>query len=146
MSSWFNQRAKVGDTIEVSAPYDGSIAQNVSRGEICLIAGGSGIAPLMSILRELRATHASTPRTLLYSTPSVKQCFMNELEAQAHETIRTAITDQSSRFSETDILASLEENSCVFICGSRKFALALRATCEKKVSPDQIFSEAFTLD
>ncbi len=53
---------------------------------IALIAGGVGIAPLLSILRDLRATRDTRPTTLLYGNRSEDQIvYPDELESLARD-------------------------------------------------------------
>ena len=54
VSTWFTETAKVGDTVEISHPFTGPLVQKYPYGQICMIAGGSGIAPLMAHIRVLR--------------------------------------------------------------------------------------------
>lgn len=143
VSTWFTETAKVGDTIEVSPPFTGPLMQKIPRGEICMIAGGSGIAPLMAWVQTLREQHR--PFTLLYSTRSNERCFKNQLTPLPGETIIVRLTDTEPRFAEGEIRAKLSPKTTVFICGSRSFVIAMRNYCEKIVQSEQIYSEAFTL-
>ncbi len=143
VSTWFTETAKAGDTVEVSHPFMGPLVQEYPRGEICMIAGGSGIAPLMAHIRVLRET--ATPYTLLYSTRSDEQCFKDELTPLLGEKIIIRLTDTESRFNEEEITSELTADSTVFICGSRPFAITMRDYCELVVPANQIFSEAFSL-
>ena len=146
VSTWFNTTATTSDIIEISPPFMGPLVQKIPRGNICMIAGGSGIAPLMSHLRALRDADTPYTVTLLYSTRLDEQCFKNELVARgAHETIIPRLTDSASRFTGEEITRELTSNTHVYICGSRSFVLSMRHECEKIVQPDHIYSEAFTL-
>lgn len=143
VSSWFVETAKVGDTVEISPPFTGPLMQKIPRGEICMIAGGSGIAPLMAWAQALREQHR--PFTLLYSTRSNEQCFQDQLTPLPGETITVRLTDTSPRFTEDEIRAKLSPKTTVFICGSRPFVLAMHSYCTIIVPSEQIYSEAFTL-
>ncbi|MCC7021432.1 MAG: hypothetical protein IT338_01310, partial [Thermomicrobiales bacterium] len=55
-------------------------------GPLLLVAGGSGIAPLMSILRARRAWGGAVPATLLYSSRSWEEViYRDELARMAEE-------------------------------------------------------------
>lgn len=143
VSTWFTEAATIGDSIEVSHPFTGPLVQKYPRGKICMIAGGSGIAPLMAHIRVLRQT--ATPFTLLYSTRSDEQCFTDELTPLPGEKIIIRTTDNKSRFMQDDITSELTTDSTVLICGSRPFAVAMRGYCEPTVPASQLHSEAFSL-
>jgi len=111
-----------------------------------LIAGGSGIAPLMSHLRGLRDRQTATPVTLLYSTRRSAACYIAELQTPRHnETIIIRYTDQAPRLTERDITQHLRKNSRVFICGSKSFVDVMRTYVSTKLPPEHIFSESFSL-
>lgn len=68
VSPYFHEVAQPGDTIEVRGPIGGHFVwRREDGGPLLLLAGGSGIAPLMAMARE-RAAHApAVPALLLYS-------------------------------------------------------------------------------
>jgi ferredoxin-NADP reductase len=68
VSSYFHEVAAAGDDIELRAPLGGHFIWSVKDGgPLLLIGGGSGVVPLMSMLRH-RAQQASTvPAVLLLS-------------------------------------------------------------------------------
>ena len=58
-----------GDRLEVRGPIGGYFVWEVSRGgPLLLVAGGSGVVPLMSMLRHRRAVGSRVPARLLYSS------------------------------------------------------------------------------
>lgn len=143
VSTWFTDIAKIGDKLEISQPFTGPLVQKIPRGEICLIAGGSGIAPIMAWVRNIRKQDKKF--TLLYSTKSYERCFSDELTPLPGERIFLRLTDEHQRFSKNEIVDVLTKNMTVFICGSRPFSLAMRAYCKEIVPSDHIFVEAFSL-
>lgn len=143
VSSWFNQRAKAGDMVEVSKPFSGPLMQNCIRGNVCIIAGGSGIAPLIAHVRELRKNQQSF--TLFYSTRTAERCFENELAPQGDGRIIVRLTDKEPRLISSDITPSLTPSTTVLVCGSRQFALNMRAVAETIVPKSRVYAEAFTL-
>lgn len=143
VSGWFNRQAKIGDMIEVSKPFSGGIVQNYTRGKICMIAGGSGIAPMMSYVRQLRKEGKKF--NLLYSTKSDNRSFTDELSALPNENININISDQHGRIDTAHIEKSLQECSDVYICGSKSFVNSCREMCQKINSSLSIYTESFTL-
>jgi len=71
-----------GDLIEVRGPIGGYFVWEASRTEpLLLIAGGSGVVPLMSMIRHRAATGAKNPTVMLYSSRSFEDIiYYNELE------------------------------------------------------------------
>ncbi len=58
-----------GDRIEVRGPIGGYFVWEASRPEpLLLVAGGSGVVPLMAMLRHRAAAAAKAPARLLYSS------------------------------------------------------------------------------
>ena len=72
-----------GDKIEVRGPIGGYFVWESSiRGPLLLVAGGSGIVPLMSMIRHRRAAQSDAPTRLLYSSRSIDDIiYRHELEA-----------------------------------------------------------------
>jgi ring-1,2-phenylacetyl-CoA epoxidase subunit PaaE len=67
-SNWIGDRLKIGDTIEVIPPH-GSFTTDFTRHRkrhLVGIAGGSGITPVMSLLRTLLKEEPESRFTLLY--------------------------------------------------------------------------------
>ena len=68
VSPYFHEVAQVGDSVELRGPFGGHFAWTAGDGgPLLLIGGGSGVAPLMSILRHRAARAPEVPATLLYA-------------------------------------------------------------------------------
>src|SRR3954447_24055604 len=66
VSPWFVQVAREGDQFEVRGPFGGWFVWDATDTEpIMLIAGGSGLVPLMSMLRHRRNAGGQAPAKLL---------------------------------------------------------------------------------
>ena len=60
--------AQVGDTIELRGPIGGHFVwEPEDGGPLLLLGGGSGVVPLMSMLRERAARGSRVPALLLFS-------------------------------------------------------------------------------
>lgn len=81
-SNWVGDHLKAGDTIEVMPPH-GSFTTHFdpkAKRHLVGIAGGSGITPVMSILRTLLATEPHSRFTLIYGNrDSSSIIFLEEL-------------------------------------------------------------------
>jgi ferredoxin-NADP reductase len=69
VSGWFHTLARPGDRLEVRGPVSGFFAWPGDRPAL-LIGGGSGVVPLMSMVRHHRARALSVPLRLLVSARS----------------------------------------------------------------------------
>jgi benzoate/toluate 1,2-dioxygenase reductase subunit len=65
MSEYLRDRAQVGDTIEFTGPY-GSFFLREPKRPLLLLAGGTGLAPLLSILEKLAENPPATAVHLIY--------------------------------------------------------------------------------
>ena len=74
-----------GDQIEVRGPIGGYFVWEVAMGgPLLLIGGGSGVVPLMAMLRHRAAQHAPLPARILYSSRTAEDViYRDELEAMA---------------------------------------------------------------
>lgn len=69
VSPYLTQDVQVGDKFELRGPIGGYFVWTAEmNGPLFLIAGGSGIVPLMAMLRHRAAAKSEVPATLLYSS------------------------------------------------------------------------------
>jgi CDP-4-dehydro-6-deoxyglucose reductase/ferredoxin-NAD(P)+ reductase (naphthalene dioxygenase ferredoxin-specific) len=78
-SSYVATRLKVGDTLKVSGPLGVAYLREAHHGPVLLIAGGSGLAPIQSILRSLLARAHAAPVTLYFGVRSERDLYHEEL-------------------------------------------------------------------
>jgi ferredoxin-NADP reductase len=73
---------RVGDMLELRGPIGGYFVWDVTAGgPLMLVAGGSGICPLMAMLRHRNANGSAIPTRLLYSSRSCEDViYRDELE------------------------------------------------------------------
>src|ERR1700758_3858353 len=83
VSPYLTQELAVGDRLELRGPIGGWFVWRTEQTEpIQLIAGGSGIVPLMAMIRSRASTGSSAPFRLLYSVREPGAVFYRE-ELQA---------------------------------------------------------------
>ena len=139
VSAWFHEVAAPGDVFEVRGPIGGHFIWRASDdGPLLLLAGGSGIAPLMAMLRERRASGSHVPTLLLYSARTWNDViFRDELlrmeTANPALVLRFAITrgpvgreqDIPMRLDTTSLRRMLDDwgetPQHVFVCGANRF-------------------------
>jgi ferredoxin-NADP reductase len=87
VSPYLDDTVVVGDRFEVRGPIGGYFVWDRSiGGPLLLIAGGSGVVPLMAMLRHRAAAGVKVPTRLLYSARSYEQIiYGQELETLARK-------------------------------------------------------------
>jgi ferredoxin-NADP reductase len=82
VSTYMHDVLAPGDRLEVRGPIGGYFVWEATMAEpLLLIAGGSGVVPLMSMLRHRAAAGAKNPASLLYSSRNFEDIiYYNELE------------------------------------------------------------------
>jgi ferredoxin-NADP reductase len=130
VSPWFVQVAAEGDMFEVRGPFGGWFVWDASETQpIMLIAGGSGLVPLMSMLRHRRNAGSQVPAKLLVSAREADDVlYARELETIGVDVVltytRRAPRDWTGYTRRVD-RAMLQETAILggrtYICGPTTF-------------------------
>ncbi len=129
VSTWFHDVAEVGDELELRGPFGGWF---VWRGEspVLLVGGGSGVVPLMAMLRHRRRIAPDTPMRLVHSvrTPDDVR-YADELGDDVLLTFTRRApagwTGHEGRITPALIRdAGIDPAATVFVCGSHAFVEA----------------------
>ena len=85
VSPYLTDELRKGDGLELRGPIGGWFAWEAREGgPLLLVAGGSGIAPLMAMVRHRKAADSDVPVRMLYSARSYDELiFREELDALA---------------------------------------------------------------
>jgi ferredoxin-NADP reductase len=85
VSPYLHDVLMLGDELEVRGPIGGYFVWDVSLGgPLLLVAGGSGVVPLMAMLRHRAAQHSTVPARILYSSRTADDViYRDELDALA---------------------------------------------------------------
>lgn len=78
-SSYVATQLKVGDKVKVAGPLGISYLRDNHRGPVLLVAGGSGLAPIQSILCTLLARGHAAPVTLYFGVRSERDVYHEAL-------------------------------------------------------------------
>jgi len=160
VSPYLVDELRIGDELELRGPVGGYFVWEHSLGgPLLLVGGGSGVAPLRSMLRHHRALDSSVPTRLLYSTRSFRDMIYREelmqTGADAVIDIRFSLTreqpegwDGYSRRIDREMLAEVawpaSERPLVYVCGPTGFAeTAANAPVALGHEPDRIRTERF---
>jgi ferredoxin-NADP reductase len=141
VSTYLNDRAQVGLTVEAQGPFGQFYFDEMVDRKITLIAAGSGITPMISILRYISDRNLNTDVTLIYSARTGKDIiFEKELQRlkERLDNFRYAVTltnpDADWRGPAGHINSSLLQanvtdlNTTFFICGPQSFMTSIRET------------------
>jgi ferredoxin-NADP reductase len=125
VSPYFHDVVVDGDQVEVRGPF---ASYFVWRGEepVLLIGGGSGVVPLMAILRHRRRVMPELPMRLVYSVRSAEDViYADELGDDALLTFTRrppeGWTGHTGRIDPDLIADASVDGGTVFICGSNPF-------------------------
>ena len=136
VSPYLVDEAREGDAFEVRGPIGGYFVwEPDDPAPVLLIAGGSGVVPLMSMARDRAREGSSTPMRLLFSSRTLEDViYRQEREALAGngvEVVHTLTREQPpgwsgySRRIDDDLLRDVAwpaaEEPKVFVCGSTRF-------------------------
>lgn len=156
VSNWLCSRTRVGDVLELGAVFGDMTLPEPLPQKILLLAGGSGITPLMSLLRALEARGMPAGVSMIYWARSrAELCFLLELQALAarHPTFRLAFAleqepallpgELRGRPDAGQIQSTVPDLAahCVFACGPSGFIRAVETLCAGAAG---FHSEAFT--
>jgi ring-1,2-phenylacetyl-CoA epoxidase subunit PaaE len=120
VSHYFYNDAKSGDNIEALLPVGDFVLQPNPAKKYVMVAGGSGITPLYSMMRHLLKNDSNSDITLLYASKSSENIiFKTQLDdlAKAHPNFHyhDFISGQN-RISKTDL--STHTDAHFYICGA----------------------------
>jgi NAD(P)H-flavin reductase len=140
------EEAREGDGFEVRGPIGGYFVWEDDRRPVFLVGGGSGVVPLMAMIR---SSSGSTPIRLLYSSRTLEDViYRQELEDRAGhglEVFQTLTREQPpgwtgyGRRIDEELLREVAwpagEQPHVFICGSTRFVDAARRRARRPRVP-----------
>lgn len=161
VSAYMHDVLTPGDGIEVRGPIGGYFVWEATMKEpLLLIAGGSGVVPLMSMIRHRAATGAKNPTSLLYSSRSFEDIIyhteLEKLRAANHgvQVFHTLTRSQPAEWKgyarriDADILKEVAQplgrSVQVFICGPTLLVESVANILVKiGINSDQIRTERF---
>jgi ferredoxin-NADP reductase len=122
-----------GDRFEVRGPIGGYFVWDGDEpGPVLLVAGGSGVVPLMAMARRRARLGSSAPMRLLYSSRTWEDViYRDELETLGLDVVHTLTREQPpgwtgyARRVDDDLLREVAwpaaEEPRVYVCGSTRF-------------------------
>jgi ferredoxin-NADP reductase len=161
VSPYFHDTLQVGDRVEVRGPIGGYFVwEPALGGPLLLVAGGSGVVPLMAMLRERAAADAKPPAVLLHSSRTFEDViYRDELATLADgdaglRVIQTLTRSQPPGWTGYDrridrpmlaeAIAAAGASPLVYICGPTLLVeAAANGLVELGVPPAQVRTERF---
>jgi ferredoxin-NADP reductase len=157
VSPYLTDEARAGDQLEVRGPVGGYFVWDPQRGgPVLLVAGGSGVVPLMAMIRQRAADGDDVPTKLLYSARSWDDViYAAELERLAGAGLDVVFTLTRSqpdgwtgyaRRVDRGLLAEVvrEPFAVAFVCGPTPFVEGVaQALVELGHEPARVKTERF---
>lgn len=161
VSPYLAGELQVGDKLELRGPIGGYFAWDTADGgPLLLVGGGSGVAPLMAMIRQRAAGGSEVPARLLYSSRSFDEIIYREeldrlvAESPTLEVIHTLTRAQppgwsgySRRIDEAmlaEVTWPLVERPLVYVCGPTRLVESVATTLTTLGhEPDRIRTERF---
>jgi ferredoxin-NADP reductase len=160
VSPYLVEEARPGDALEVRGPIGGYFVWDADDGgPLFLVAGGSGIVPLMAMVRHRAAAGSTAATQLLYSARTLEDVIyraqLAELAAlgdgfEANFTLTRARPPDWTGFSRRVDTAMLREvafppdGATAFVCGPTPFVEAVaEGLVEVGYEPERIKTERF---
>jgi ferredoxin-NADP reductase len=148
VSPYFHDVVVEGDQVEVRGPF---ASYFVWRGEspVLLVGGGSGVVPLMAMLRHRRRTMPDLPMRLVYSVRSAEDViYADELGDDALLTYTRRPperwTGHTGRIDSLLVGEAGVDSGTAFVCGSNGFVeAASRLLLDAGFEPRMIRTERF---
>ncbi|MEA2420814.1 MAG: hypothetical protein QOE60_3020, partial [Thermoleophilaceae bacterium] len=145
VSPYFHDVLTEGDQVEVRGPF---ASYFVWRGEapVLLVGGGSGVVPLMAMLRHRRRTTPELPMRLVYSVRTAEDViYADELGDEAELTFtREPPADWAGHTGRIDASMLAGASGTAFVCGSNGFVeAASELLLDTGFEPEQVRTERF---
>jgi len=158
VSPYLTEELRAGDELELRGPIGGYFVWEPSDGgPLLLLAGGSGVVPLRSILRHRRRTGSDVPARLLYSSRTLPDVIYRAELGQHHDGLQVSYTltrsqppgwtGHTGRINQA-LLAELawpaEARPLTYICGPTSFVeTAAAALVGLGYPPERVKTERF---
>jgi ferredoxin-NADP reductase len=158
VSLFLNDRASIGMTVEAAGPFGQFYLDAATDKRVVLIAAGSGITPMMAMLRYIDDLCLATEATLLYCVRAVRDIIfhreLDELQTRMKSFRCHVLLSQPDpewlggrgHISREFICTAVPEleGQVFFLCGPRPFMEAVRRIlAELGVDGERIRQEAF---
>jgi benzoate/toluate 1,2-dioxygenase reductase subunit len=156
MSTWLDRHAQPGQRVAFSGPYGAFYLRDAQR-PLLLLAGGTGIAPFLSMLEVLAAQNVQQPVRMVYGvTRDLDLVALAQLDAARRQLAsfeyRTCVADTASTHPRKGYVTAHVEPDWlnggdvdVYLCGPVAMVDAVRGWLDQSgVTPAGFFHEKFS--
>lgn len=149
-SKWFNREVAPGDQLLASRPA-GRFVLNGSSRPLTLLAAGSGITPIFSILKSALAS-TRRPVFLLYANRDpARAIFRNQIDRLADQhpdrfTARYHFDAEAGLITGDEVRSTLDQapDAEIYVCGPEPFIALVRDQAEAaSIPPSRLVTEDF---
>jgi len=147
VSNYLYERARRGMVVGLDGVGGDFVLPEQRPERILFVSGGSGITPVMAMLRTLVAEgHLETPGGEIafvhYARTAKEACYRDELAALPgvrvlHGYTRSGAGDLVGRFGAQHLAAAMPSPDAVFVCGPTALVEAVKEHCEN------VYTESF---
>lgn len=157
VTGYIAHELKVGDSVRVSGPLGSAYLRRQHEGPMLCVAGGTGLAPILSILRGVVAQGMANPIHLYFGVRSPRDVYgLPALEAlqRAHPALNVQVVVASGGDPATQrcglVTDAIEQdhgdlNGCrAYLCGSPPMVEAATVVVRRKgIEAAHIYADAF---
>lgn len=157
MSTWLSEQAAIGDEVSFTGPNGSFFLRETAR-PLLLLAGGTGLAPILAILHTLRETGSTRPTHLVYGVSTdddiVELAKLEELaSAIPGLTWDHCVSDPATTAANQGYVTSLirtehlhDGDVAVYLCGPPPMVESVRQHfADQGVEPTGFYYEKFAL-
>lgn len=157
MSTWLAERAAVGDRLTMHGP-NGSFFLREGTTPLLLLAGGTGLAPILAMLRKSAKAHSTRAMHLIYGVntddEAVEQDTLDELrQVLPNFTWDYCVADPQATAEKKGYVTAhmdprnlYEGNVSVYLCGPPPMVEAVRKHFQETgLEPEGFYYEKFSL-
>jgi ferredoxin-NADP reductase len=151
VSTYLYDHARPGMVVGLNSVGGDFVLPAVRPKSILFVSGGSGITPVMSMLRTLRAEGFDGAIAFIHYARSAEEaCYRDELDALPNVHVLHGYTrstegaDLDGRFGADHLAVAMPEPDAVYVCGPPQLVHAVREHCAN-VSSESFVPPIFTV-
>lgn len=157
VTGYIANRLQVGDSVKVSGPLGSAYLRRKHEGPMLCVAGGTGLAPILSILRSASAQGMKNPIHLYFGVRSPRDVYglawLEDLRRQ-HPSLQTHVVvtfggnDAAHRCGLVTEAIEQDHGDLsgwrAYLCGSPPMVEAATVLAKRRgIAPDHIYADAF---
>ncbi len=152
-TTYVHKHLKVGDTVQINGPYGDFYFHEDSDREIVLVAAGTGIAPILSILRYMKEKNINRKTTFYFGARTPEDLMMTDFLKELEETMYdfkyiptlTRVTEEHNWKGERGrVNVAIEkyldsgENKEAYLCGNKAMIDTMVEALTAKGIPEEL--------